>query len=80
MHMIERQNGMTKDEMKKIDDRLKAIRGSLDALSDEVAKGLPEHKSADTELQRRLRGAADALYDGHVDDAIIHLGYALKLG
>ena len=70
---------MKHDEIKKLDDRLKAVRGQLDAMSDEAAKGLPEYVQHDTQLERRLRGVADALFDGNVDDAIIPLGYALKL-
>ena len=55
---------MKHDEIKKLDDRLKAVRGQLDAMSDEAAKGLPEYVQHDTQLERRLRGVADALFDG----------------
>ena len=59
--------------------KLNTARKILDAVSEEIGNALPEHAAHDNHISRRLRGTADCAYRGMTDDAIIHIGHALKL-
>lgn len=59
--------------------KLMTLFREIEAIGTDLGDMVPEHKAHDTELDRRLRAAADCCDQGLIDDAIIHLGHAVKL-
>lgn len=73
---------MTKDRNTKVVNahtKLMTLFREVEALAVDLGDLIPEHKAHDSELDRRLRAAADCCHEGLVEDAIIHLGHAVKL-